>query len=103
MATLYLLMLFTLVALAVGFFSGAWFFGDLNRAPAHEAKRVVVPQEPESDSNVEMVRVAEQAMMAFQRVQDVASSLADDADAHTAKVDAITRPPSGRRSAAQRW
>jgi diguanylate cyclase len=93
MVSLCLAVLFAFVGIVVGFGGGIWWFrGDglfLATIPAdrlnadHDA---TAPQTP----NREVVRIAEHAMMAFQRVQDVANNLAGDADSHASHVAAIT-------------
>ena len=94
MASFCLVILFVFIALAIGFCAGAWVFG-ANPCSAfsntHDPADLQTGELLSSQSErVEMVRVAEQAMMAFQRVQDVATSLAGQAGTHTSKVETIT-------------
>jgi len=89
MATLCLLTLFAFVALGVGFGCGVWWYGDgaLPFATANDPQADTQQAQPQL---VEAERTAEWAVMAFQRIQDVASGLTGEAGTHASKVDAIT-------------
>ncbi|HEY4232624.1 MAG TPA: GGDEF domain-containing protein [Lacipirellulaceae bacterium] len=89
MATLCLVILFAFIALAGGFACGVWWYG-AGAAPVAAPNRQVDPQQVPPEPVVEAERTAEWAVMAFQRIQDVASALTGDAGSHTSKVDAIT-------------
>jgi diguanylate cyclase len=90
MATLCLVILFGGVSLAVGFGCGIWWFGAgavLSVAPNNSPAD---PQQTPPAPILEAERTAEWAMMAFQRIQDVANGLTGEAGTHASKVDAIT-------------
>lgn len=76
-------LLFASVALAVGFAAGVWFFGSTDTANRNA-----------TDSNrskeIELKRVAERAVMASQRIQDLAKGMVSDVGVHASKVEAIT-------------
>jgi diguanylate cyclase len=77
-------LIFASLALVIGFFAGVWFFGP-------SATRKTVPSdEPEDHSKAEMQRTAERAIMALQRIQDLAKGMASDVGAHASEVEAIT-------------
>ena len=93
MATLCLAVLFAFVGIVVGFGSGIWWFrGDGLVVGAISSGKVRADGEATTlhTPNQEVVRIAEHAMMAFQRVQDVANGLAGDAGSHASQVEAIT-------------
>ena len=93
MATLCLAVLFAFVGIVVGFGSGIWWFrGDGLVVGAFSSGKVRADGEATTlhAPNQEVVRIAEHAMMAFQRVQDVANGLAGDAGSHASQVEAIT-------------
>ncbi|MGD9633628.1 MAG: GGDEF domain-containing protein [Pirellulales bacterium] len=73
--------LFACLALVIGFGLGAWMFG------AATAKPDEAGGSKERDS--ELQRAAERAMMASQRIQDLAKNMASDVDAHAVRVDEI--------------
>jgi diguanylate cyclase len=73
-------LLFAGVALVVGVALGAWFFGT---ATASVDKAQTDSQE------AEMQLAAERAMMASQRIQDLAKNMVSDVDAHAVKVEEI--------------
>jgi diguanylate cyclase len=70
-------LLFSGVALVIGFGLGAWFFG------------AGTDNLDSKEQDVELQRAAERAMMASQRIQDLAKNIVSDVDAHTIKVEAI--------------
>lgn len=72
-------LLFSGVALAVGFGLGAWFFGAGSDGGGSGTAK-----------DLELQRAAERAMMASQRIQDLAKNIVSDVDAHNSKVEAIT-------------
>jgi len=72
-------LLFAGVALAIGFSLGAWFFGSATEDPAQTAHS--------KRQDVELRRAAERAMMASQRIQDLAKNMVCDVDAHAVKVE----------------
>jgi diguanylate cyclase len=74
-------MVFASLALAIGFGLGAWLFGAGSDGQGGDT------QSKERES--EMQRAAERAMMASQRIQDLAKNMASDVDAHSVRVDEI--------------
>jgi diguanylate cyclase len=74
-------LMFSGLALAIGFGLGAWLFGAVNAKQTEEEKTT------ERDS--ELQRAAERAMMASQRIQDLAKNMASDVDAHAVRVEEI--------------
>lgn len=73
--------LFACLALVIGFGLGAWLFGAASAKPDEAASS--------QDRDSELQRAAERAMMASQRIQDLAKNMASDVDAHAVKVDEI--------------
>lgn len=73
-------LLFAGVALAIGFALGAWFFGT-------GATSVDTAQSDSQESELQLA--AERAMMASQRIQDLAKNMVSDVDAHAVKVEEI--------------
>src|SRR5450432_234292 len=90
MATLCLLTLFAFVALGFGFGCGVWWYGDGALPFATADGSQADQQDAPLPQLVEAERTAEWAVMAFQRIQDVANGLTDVAGTHASKVDAIT-------------
>jgi diguanylate cyclase len=74
-------LLFAGAALAVGFGIGIWFFGFDASSSEKESK--------DSRRDAELQRAAERAMMASQRIQDLAKNMVCDVDAHAVKVEEI--------------
>jgi diguanylate cyclase len=74
-------LLFAGAALVVGFALGAWLFGvgTSGGADPNTTKK----------RDDELQRAAERAMMASQRIQDLAKNMVSDVDAHASKVDEI--------------
>jgi diguanylate cyclase len=89
MASLCLVILFGGVTLAIGFGCGVWWFG-VGTVPAVDVHKSQLDPQQTLPPAVEAERSAEWALMAFQRIQDVATNLSCDAGAHASKVDAIT-------------
>lgn len=73
-------LLFAGVALAVGFALGAWFFGT-----AAVSTEKTQPNSQDTDLQI----AAERAMMASQRIQDLAKNMVSDVDAHAVQVEEI--------------
>lgn len=74
-------MLFASLALVIGFALGAWLFGAGTAKPDDTAKS--------KDRESELQLAAERAMMASQRIQDLAKNMASDVETHAVKVDQI--------------
>ena len=75
-------LLFAGVALVIGFALGAWLFG-VGATAIRRRRRV------EAAATTSCSVAAERAMMASQRIQDLAKNMVSDVDAHATKVDAI--------------
>ena len=75
-------LLFVGMALAIGFALGVWFL----RSSASHATNNSESQKQQS----ELQRAAERAMMASQRIQDLAKNMVCDVDAHATKVERIS-------------
>ena len=71
-------LLFAGVAMGIGFALGAWFFGAA--AKSNHAKASAA-------QDAELRRAAERAMMASQRIQDLAKNMVCDVDVHATKVE----------------
>ncbi len=79
---LLLSLVFSGVALVIGFGLGAWFFGSyLGEQPSNDRSK---------QRDAELQRAAERAMMASQRIQDLAKNMVSDVDAHSLKVSDIS-------------
>src|SRR5712675_1222741 len=90
MATLCLIVLFGAVALAAGFGCGVWWLTPESVPSLAVFDRAPASLDAPSLPVIETERAAEWAVMAIQRIQDVATSLSGDASSHASKVDAIT-------------
>ena len=75
-------LLFVGVALAIGFTLGAWFF----RSSAMHSEDSLESKKKQT----ELQCAAERAMMASQRIQDLAKNMVCDVDEHATKVEAIS-------------
>ena len=76
-------LLFSSIALAIGFAAGVWMFGP------GAADRATNPRAKDK-SDIATQLATERAMMAFQRIQDLAKGMASDAGDHASKMQAIT-------------
>ena len=90
MAMLCLVLLFGAVTLVAGFGCGVWWLGGLRRASLAIDDGTNVHEQLQPTKLVEAERTAEWAMMACQRIQDVATGLSGEAGTHASRVDAIT-------------
>jgi len=72
-------LLFAGVALVIGFALGAWIYGTATDDPARKARS--------KRRDIAFRRSAERAMMASQRIQDLAKNMVCDVDAHAVKVE----------------
>jgi diguanylate cyclase len=75
-------LLFAAIALGVGFAAGVWFFGA-------DSVESTPPPEPRNENSGELQLAAERAMMASQRIQDLAKTMVADVGSHATKVEAI--------------
>jgi diguanylate cyclase len=93
MATLCLIVLIAFLGVVVGFASGIWWLkaeGSTSAIDTSGSLNADPQQDSSTAPNPEVVRIAEHAMMAFQRIQDVAHGIAGDAGVHALRVEAIT-------------
>src|SRR5262245_14405098 len=86
------------VALGVGFGAGVWFFGAKMTKPVKPA--VVEKPKPQAAAtapqpNTDATRAVERAMMATQRVADVAQNIVGDVGDHAATIEAISADLKG--------
>ncbi len=79
------------VALGVGFAAGVWFFGAKMAKPAKPA----TPEKPKPKPAAAVERTVERAIMATQRVADVAQGIVGDVGDHAAKMQAISADLQG--------
>lgn len=74
-------LMFAGLALAIGFGLGAWMFGGTAAKPNEDVRS--------QQRDDELQHAAERAMMASQRIQDLAKNMACDVDAHAVRVEEI--------------
>ena len=90
MATLCLVLLFGAVTMVAGFGCGVWWLGGLRRASFAGNNGPNDGSQLQPAKIAEAERTAEWAVMAYQRIQDVATDLSGEAGNHASRVDAIT-------------
>ncbi|QDU87547.1 Response regulator PleD [Pirellulimonas nuda] len=76
---------FAVVALAIGFVAGAWFLGGRRAVAAKPAG-----QEP-TDTRLDKQVAIERAMMASDRLRDLASGVASNVGEHSSRIEAINQ------------
>jgi diguanylate cyclase len=79
-------LLFAAIALAIGFAVGAWLFGS-RQAKHHKDD---ADDRSAKARQTDHQRATERAMMASQRIKDLAAGMASDVGAHTTQVEAMT-------------